>query len=204
MGSLSIPQIFGIVVLCAAAALGIYTLAMAPQSQQIAEPEIDIGGPFEMVDHLGNAVTQDSYKGKFMLVYFGFTYCPDICPTELQEISTALNALTDEELEKLQPLFVTVDPERDTVEEMAGYVTHFHPKFVGLTGSLDQVRHIADEYRVWFKKLEDDESTDGYTMEHTNIIYLMGPDGKFLEHFNFATKSDEMAQKISRRLAATP
>ncbi len=203
MPPFSPAQIFGLSVLVLALGLGIFTLASAPTNKEKqAENPVPIGGPFEMVDHTGKAVTEASYQGKFMLVYFGFTYCPDICPTELQVMASALDSLSGQELAELQPLFVTVDPERDTTEEMAGYVAHFHKNLVGLTGSMEQVSSMAEAYRVWFKKMEDPDSTAGYTMEHTNIVYLMGPDGKYVDHFTFATKSDEMATRISKHIAS--
>lgn len=203
MQSLSGPRLFGLIVLAAALGLAAYTFMTASQEQPVAQQneDIPIGGPFEMVDHTGKTVSDETYRGKFMLIYFGFTYCPDICPTELQVVSSALNGLSENELNALQPLFVTVDPERDTVDEMAGYVGHFHERLVGLTGSLEQVSSMAEAYRVWFKKTADDDSTAGYTMEHTNIVYLMGPDGKYLDHFTYATKSDQMAERIKQHLA---
>ena len=203
MPALSGSKIFGIAVLCVAVALGVYALVagqQAPVQQQTATSEVPIGGPFELVDHTGKTVTDKTYAGKYMLIYFGFTYCPDICPTELQVIANALDKLSPSELDAVQPLFVTVDPERDTVTEMAGYVEHFHDDLIGLTGSQEQVTNMADAYRVWFKRMEDEDSTAGYTMEHTNIVYLMGPDGKYADHFTFNVKADEMAERISKRL----
>ena len=204
MPSLSAPQIFGLSVLLLALGLGIFTIATAPQQSTAPQQQssVPIGGPFEMVDHNGNTVTDATYSGRFMLIYFGFTYCPDICPTELQKVSTALGALSQQERGALQPLFVTVDPERDTVAEMAGYVGHFHEDLIGLTGTADQVSKMAEAYRVWYKKMDDPDSTAGYTMEHTSILYFMGPDGDYVDHFTFATKSDEMAARISKHIAA--
>lgn len=204
MPSFSPAQIFGIFVLVLALGLGVFTLAVAPNGADTSpRPEaIQVGGPFEMIDHTGKTVTDASYRGKFMLVYFGFTFCPDICPTELQVIASALDALSEKERAALQPLFVTVDPERDTAAEIAGYVGHFHDSLVGLTGTVDQVSQMAGAYRVWFKKVEDPESTAEYTMEHTNFVYLMGPDGNHVDHFTFATKSGEMAARISKHITA--
>ncbi len=203
MQTLSGPRLFGLIVLVAALGLALFTFLTASRDGPVAQQTeaIPIGGPFEMVDHTGQNVTDETYRGKFMLIYFGFTYCPDICPTELQVVSSALNGLSEAELNALQPLFVTVDPERDTVDEMAGYVRHFHERLVGLTGSLEQVSSMAEAYRVWFKKTADEDSTAGYTMEHTNIVYLMGPDGKYLDHFTYATKSDQMAERLRKHLA---
>ena len=204
MPALSGSKIFGIAVLFVAFALGVYALVAGQQTpvpQQQSKSDVPIGGPFELVDHTGKTVTDKTYLGKHMLIYFGFTYCPDICPTELQVIANALDKLSPGELDAVQPLFVTVDPERDTVAEMAGYVEHFHDDLIGLTGTKEQVTNMADTYRVWFKKMDDDDSTAGYTMEHTNIVYLMGPDGKYVDHFTFNVKADEMAERISNRLS---
>jgi cytochrome oxidase Cu insertion factor (SCO1/SenC/PrrC family) len=161
--------------------------------------EVQIGGPFTLVDHTGRTVTDADYRGNLMLVFFGFTHCPDVCPTTLQEIASALDVLADE-AGRVQPLFVTVDPERDTPEVMAEYVDLFHPRIVGLTGTVDQVKAVAKAYRVYFNKVPQG---DTYTMDHSAITYLMGPDGGFLTHFSRGTTPEEMAETIRHHVAET-
>ncbi|MGB0682659.1 MAG: SCO family protein [Magnetovibrionaceae bacterium] len=155
-----------------------------------------IGGPFHLVDHQGQTVTSATYSGQFMLIYFGYTFCPDICPTSLTTMSEALD-LAGAAADNVQPLFITVDPERDTVEHMAEYVGYFHPRLIGLTGSSEQVRQAAKAYRVYSAKVDEDENDPGaYLMDHSSIIYLMGPDGAFVHHFNHEATPEDVAKKL--------
>lgn len=140
-----------------------------------------IGGPFELVDHTGRTVTEANFEGQYTLVYFGFTFCPDVCPTELQAMSVALDLL-GEEAEAVTPIFITVDPERDTVELMARYREHFHPRLQALTGSSTQVAAAARAYRVYYARVEDESSTE-YLMDHSAYVYLMDRNGEYLKHF---------------------
>lgn len=156
---------------------------------------VDIGGPFELVDHTGRTVTQADFAGKYMLVYFGFTYCADVCPAELQVMSSALDSLGDK-ARQVQPLFISIDPERDTPENMAAYVEHFHERLVGLTGTPEQIREAATAYKVYYKKVQGSGGAD-YLMDHTDIVYLMDPDGRYASHFNRSTSAEEMAQGIA-------
>lgn len=158
-----------------------------------------IGGPFALTDHTGKRVTEKDFRGKFMLVYFGFSYCPDVCPAELQVIAQALGKLGDK-AKKVTPVFITVDPERDTVEQMASYVANFDPRLVGLTGTQDEVRAAAKAYRVYYARQKDESSTAGYVMDHSSVVYLMGPDGGYLTHFAYGTKPDQMAAGIAKHL----
>lgn len=158
-----------------------------------------VGGPFTLTDHNGKRVTERDYRGHFMLVIFGFTFCPDICPGELQVVSAALDKLGSK-AERVAPLFITVDPERDTPEQLAQYVKSFHPRLVGLTGTPDEVAAAAKAYRVYYKKVPDPKSTAGYTMDHSAIIYLMGPDGAYRTHFTHAVTPDALAERLGKLL----
>ncbi len=161
-----------------------------------------IGGPFALTDQNGNAVTEATFRGKFMLVYFGYTYCPDVCPTTLTDIGAAVDALGAAG-DKVVPIFITVDPERDTPEHLKEYLGYFHPRFVGLTGTQEQVTAAAKAYRVYYAKAKSDgAATDAldYMMDHTSIVYLMGPDGKLKAHFPHGTSADAMAKKIRELL----
>jgi protein SCO1/2 len=158
----------------------------------------DIGGPFELVDQDGKAVTDADFHGKLMLVYFGYTYCPDACPTALGVMAAAIGKL-DVAGERVAPVFISVDPERDTPQALKDYVGNFHPRMVGLTGSAEQVAKAAKEYRAFYQKQPGATSED-YLMDHTTLIYLMGADGKFLTYFGQQATPDEVAEAIRRYL----
>lgn len=165
---------------------------------------LKFGGPFSLVDHEGKARKNTDFPGKFLLVYFGYTYCPDICPTGLQTISTALDELGGDTA-RIQPLFISVDPKRDRPEILKGYVEHFHPKIVGLTGSEAQVRAAAKAYRVHRTKvLLPDTPKEDYLVNHTSITYLMSPDGEFRTMFPHGTKPEFMAKTLRKYLAQPP
>ena len=159
-----------------------------------------IGGPFELTDHTGQLRTERDFRGQLMLVYFGFTYCPDICPTDLQAIGLALDKL-GRDANSVQPLFVTVDPERDTAEHLAEYVPLFHPRLIGLTGDPDAIRKAADAYKVYYAKVPIGKETNDYTVDHTAFIYLMGQDGNYLGFFPPGTTAERMVEIIRPRLA---
>ncbi len=157
-----------------------------------------IGGPFELTDHNGNAVSNKTFAGKYMLVNFGFTYCPDVCPTGLTEISSTLELLGSE-ADKITPIFITVDPARDTPEQLKEYISFFHPRLVGLTGSERQIKSVTKAYRVYFAKVENkapDADPEDYTVDHTALTYLMGPTGEFKQHFGQGTDAAQMAKRI--------
>lgn len=155
---------------------------------------VPIGGPFTLVDHTGKTVNDSDFRGSYMLIYFGYTYCPDVCPMELAKMTRALDMLDERSipLTHLQPVFITVDPERDTVEQMARYVSLFHPRLVGLTGSVDQVRQATDAYRVYARKSGDIDS-DAYLMDHASMVLLMGPDGEFVDFFSSRETAEDIA-----------
>ena len=158
-----------------------------------------VGGPFELVDHTGQDVTDADFRGRFLLVYFGFTYCPDVCPTALQEMTQALDLL-GEQGDEIQPLLVTIDPERDTPPVLADYVAHFHPRLIGLTGSVAQIKEVADGYKVYYAKAESDDGD--YLMDHTSILYLMDREGRYAAHFGHGLTPDDLAKAIRRQLEA--
>lgn len=189
--------VLAVAALLVVGALGFRALLPAAQSEdQAAQGEVPIGGPFSLVDQTGRRVTNEDFKGRFMLVYFGYTFCPDVCPLGLQTIAQALDALPSDQQERIVPLFVTVDPERDTVEVMRGYVGSFHPRLVGLTGSEDEIRSTLSAYRVYAQEAAEPE--DGsYLVDHSTFTYLMGPDGRYVTHFGHATTAEEMAARLA-------
>ena len=160
-----------------------------------------VGGPFTLTDHTGKRVTEQDFRGRTLIVVFGFTYCPDICPTELQLISAALDKLGPK-AKDVVPLFITVDPERDTAAQLAMYVKSFHPRLVGLTGSPNEIDAVAKAYRAYFKKVPDPKSTAGYTMDHSAFIYVMGPDGAYRAHFTPGVSVDALAARLGELLQA--
>jgi protein SCO1/2 len=159
-----------------------------------------IGGPFELTDHTGHRRTDADFRGKLLLVYFGFTFCPDICPTDLLAIGLALDRL-GQAGEAVQPLFISVDPARDTPDRLAQYVASFHPRLIGLTGSAEEIRKAAREYRVYFAKVPVSGGPE-YTIDHSSFIYLMDQDGKYLGFFPPGTSTDQLAKVVGSRLAA--
>jgi protein SCO1/2 len=159
-------------------------------------PGAAIGGPFTLTDQHGKTRSDAEFRGKLMLIYFGYTYCPDVCPTELQTMAAALDRL-GAEAEAVQPIFITVDPERDTPEQLAGYVENFHPRLLGLTGTPEQIAAAARAYRVYFAKAKQGEG-EPYLMDHSSIVYLMGSDGHYLGHFGPETSAEEMAATIAK------
>ena len=158
-----------------------------------------IGGPFELVGKGGKTVTDQDFRGRYMLVFFGFTHCPDICPAELQVMSTALDDLGSD-ADKVVPIFITLDPERDTPDAVNAYVENFGPNFVGLTGSPEAIEKAAKAYRVTYKKFQDESMGDNYSIDHSALVYLMGPDGKFVTHIPYGTPPEKMAETLRRYL----
>ncbi|MCJ8143704.1 SCO family protein [Ancylobacter sp. A5.8] len=172
-------------------------LALLPRpATQVAAPSA-VGGPFELVDQDGQTVTQETFAGQPFLVFFGFTHCPDVCPTSLFEMSQAFEALGPD-ARKITGLFVTVDPERDTPEVMKSYLGSFHPSIQGLSGTPEQIAAISKAYRVYAKKVPT--QGDDYTMDHTAIIYLMGKDGAFIAPFNLKRAPETVAEDLRRYL----
>lgn len=159
-----------------------------------------IGGPFDLVDHQGRRVTHEEFLGRPTVYFFGFTHCPDVCPTTLFEISAWLQQL-DDEAEELRIVFVTVDPERDQPEEMARYLQAFDERIVGLTGTPEEVSEMTDNWRVYARKVPlEDSDTEDYTVDHTASVYLMDSQGQFFGTIAFGEADDSALAKL-RRLA---
>lgn len=167
--------------------------------QGVSLGEAQIGGPFRLIDHNGSPRGPEDFAGRFLLVNFGYTFCPDVCPIGLQTMTAALEQLGDQAA-RVQPLFITIDPDRDTPAVLKAYVEHFAPSLIGLTGSADEVAKAAKAYRVYYKIAGDPKSDPNYLVDHSVITYLMGPDGKFLTHFTHQTPADKMAAAIRRYL----
>ncbi len=160
------------------------------------DAEGKIGGPFTLVDHKGQLVTQSDFSGRYMLVYFGYTFCPDICPAALQAMMKAYDQLSPEWQAKIAPLFITVDPERDTVEQIRGYVTAFHNALIGLTGTLEQITAAAKAYKVFFAKVRPEDDRSYYLVDHSSIIYLMDPQGRYHAHFGHGISAESLLTRL--------
>ena len=180
-------------VLCFGVILIVTGRVSAPVAQQVAA----IGGPFKLIDQNGQAVTDQDLKGRPFLVFFGFTRCPDICPTTLFEVSEIMRALGPD-ADRVRALFITVDPERDTPAALKDYLSSFDPHLSGLTGEADAVAAVAKAYRVYFKKVPLDQG--GYTMDHTAIVYLMDKEGRFVSPFNLKRTREAAVADLRRYL----
>ena len=159
-----------------------------------------VGGPFSLTDQTGRKVTDKDFRGHYTLVFFGYTYCPDVCPTELQVMSAALDSL-GAKADNIQPIFISIDPQRDTPEILKQYVANFHPHLLGLTGTPEEIASVAKAYRVYFSKVESNSGPNTYLMDHSTIIYLMDKEGKFLKHFSYSTDAAALAKAIEEAIA---
>lgn len=157
-----------------------------------------LNSQFELTDHKGVKVTEKSWPGQYLLVFFGFTHCPSICPTALQKISDALEKAGDQI--PVQPLFITTDPGRDTVEQMSTYVGQFNKKIIGLTGSQEQIDKAINGFRVYASKVQNPGDSD-YTIDHSSFLYLLAPDGGLVSIFNGSDSVDDMARVLTQKTA---
>lgn len=178
--------------------------ATSRDGQSMVDPNsaVTIGGPFTMTDGNNQTVTDKNFLGKYMLLFFGFTSCPDVCPTEMQNIANALDILGAAGA-NIAPVLVTVDPERDTPEVMGNYTKRFSDRITGLTGTKEQIAAIAKAYKVYYGRVEAkdvpaDHQSGAYAMDHSSFLYLMGPDGQFLQVF----RSDLDAEALAKSLRA--
>ena len=158
-----------------------------------------VGGPFELIDGDGRTVTQRDFRGRHMLVYFGYTFCPDVCPTTLFSASQALDGIGPALASKVRLVFVSIDPERDTPEVVKDYAAHFHPGTVGLTGTPEQVAAAARAFRIYYRKAAPEED-GGYLVDHSSILFLMDGDGRYVTHFGHEATADDMAAALKRLL----
>jgi protein SCO1/2 len=157
---------------------------------------VPIGGKFILTDQNGNKFDSDQMKGHLSLVYFGFTYCPDICPTSLGKLSNVISTLDKYQIDIL-PIFITIDPKRDTSALMKEYLTHFHPKFVGLTGSDDEIKRTAELYKVYYARSQNVEhASNNYMIDHSSFVYLMDKNGKYMKHFYISDTPEEIIEYI--------
>ncbi|HEX5280755.1 MAG TPA: SCO family protein [Micropepsaceae bacterium] len=173
-----------------------------------ATPAGDFGGPFSLTDQNGTRRTDTDFRGKYMLIFFGYTYCPDICPTMLAVEAEALDKLGSR-AGQITPIFVSVDPKRDTPNRLKSYLSAFdakprsaRPDFVGLTGSGEDIAKAANAYRVYYRAHLDGQTEDGadYSVDHTTEVYLMDPAGKFVAYYSEGISPDEMAADLKKNI----
>jgi protein SCO1 len=181
----------------ASLAVGLALMLWAMGGLKNATAPAAIGGPFQLTDQAGRTVTEKNMQGRPTLIFFGFTHCPDICPTSLFEISEVLRAM-GKDADRVNAYFVSVDPERDTAAAMKDYLSSFDPRLEGLTGNPEEVAKVISAYRVYARKvpLKDGD----YTMDHTALIYLMDRDGRFVSPFNLKRTPEQAAADLKRYL----
>lgn len=179
-------------------------------SETVTTGKAALGGPWVLVDHDGVPVTDASYRGKFTLLYFGFSYCPDICPSELVKIGKVMDELSKRNKSgvaaastkcPIQTLFISVDPNRDTIGQMRHYAQDFHPEIRYLTGTREQIALATRAYRVYFSKANENvDEEDDYLVDHSIVFYLLSPEGEFLDFFTQRTQVNDIVEKITLRM----
>lgn len=172
------------------------SLKLQESTKTLSAGKAAIGGPFTLVDGDGRTYTDKDLLGQFALLYFGFTYCPDICPDELEKMAKAIQEL-DKAGQTVQPVFISIDPERDNPKQVKAYVKEFHPKLLGLTGSMPQVQEAAKAYRVYFTKTDDSKD---YLVDHSIIMYLIDPKGKFVSFYGKTYTAEQLANAIASQI----
>jgi protein SCO1/2 len=193
----NLSRLVVIAVVAFAAAVAAVSLLPRPDRPDRKNAAALIGGPFTLTDGTGARRSDTEFRGRHMLVYFGFTNCPDLCPTALLAITQAMEKL-GAKAKALVPVFITVDPERDTPDKLKIYGENFDKRIVMLTGTPAEIAAVARAYRVYYAKRKLDDGD--YTMDHSGYMYLMGPDGKFITHFRSAISADNLAAALAKRL----
>ena len=163
----------------------------------VSTGQADVGGPFQLTDQHGKPVSDQDFRGRYMLIYFGYSFCPDVCPTTLSVMAQGLDKLGDKS-RRVVPVFITIDPERDTPKVLDDYMKAFGPNFVGLTGNAAQIKDVEKKYRVYAVKRPLEGGN--YGMDHSSVLYLMGPDGKLVSFYDEAVSPDDLAKDLKQRL----
>ncbi len=171
-------------------------ISVSPDDKQVGKKQSQY--KFNLTDHNGNQVTQDSYAGSYKLIFFGFTFCPAICPTELAKMATIMDEL-GEKSKKIIPILISVDPERDTPEVMKEYVAQFHPKIIGLTGTKDQIDATKKSYRIYSKKVENGVTTE-YMVDHSSFLYFMDQDNNLIALYSTKDSASKIIEEIKKLL----
>jgi cytochrome oxidase Cu insertion factor (SCO1/SenC/PrrC family) len=165
--------------------------------RSIVTGQADVGGPFRLTGQNGKAVSDTDFRGRYMLIYFGYSFCPDVCPTTLSVMAQALDKLGGES-RRVTPIFITIDPERDTPPVLGDYMKAFGPSFVGLTGSAAAIKDVEKKYRVYAVKKPLEKGA--YGMDHSSVLYLMGPDGRMISFYDEAISPDDLAKDLRQKI----
>ncbi|XP_053718522.1 protein SCO2 homolog, mitochondrial [Synchiropus splendidus] len=197
----------GVTLLLGGGLLGSWVYVYNEKQQKLRQQRVEqlkkvaLGhGNFSLLDHRGQRKTKKDFLGNWVLLYFGFTHCPDICPDELDKLSAVVKELDkDTSLPSVLPIFITVDPERDNVEALARYVKDFHPRLLGLTGTPEEVKEAGRDYRVYANAGPKDEDGD-YIVDHTILIYLVTPDGLFLDYYNRMKSQEQITESVRNHI----
>lgn len=185
--------------LAAIAIVGFVWLQVSTRSEQRAD-EPAFRANFELTDHQGMVQTDEDFAGRWMLVFFGFANCPDVCPTTLAEVAAVMDALGSDAAQ-VQPLFISIDPERDTPQQLAEFVPAFDANIIGLTGTADQIRRTSETFRVYFEKIEEAASPNGYTMGHSSQLFLFDPQGGYVGAWVYGTPAEEILSDLTARMS---
>ncbi len=185
------------VLMAVAVVLTVWAL-LSGVGQQKPQP-VALGSPITLADQYGRRGGGDAMAGKFLLVTFGYTFCPDVCPTILRDMSAAVDLLGDEG-EKVVPVFIAIDPERDTQERMKDYAAHFHPRLLAFTGAPEEIAATAGDFRVYYARSQVETGTDDYLMDHTALVFLMAPDGSYITNFFYGTTPENMMMVMEQHL----
>eukprot|EP00877_Chromochloris_zofingiensis_P010364 jgi/Chrzof1/5581/Cz16g08020.t1 len=172
---------------------------MMKQSQAVVG-KAAVGGPFSLIDQDGKPFTHANLLGNFNVLYFGFTHCPDICPDELEKLAAAVDLIEKQTGKKVQPIFISIDPARDTAKKVKAYVGEFHPRLIGLTGSEEAVKSMSKAYRVYFHKTGDDPND--YLVDHSIIMYLVDPEGEFVTFYGKNFSAQQLADSIGEHMSS--
>ncbi|WND04137.1 SCO family protein [Temperatibacter marinus] len=191
--------LWSIVILVTAILLGQVFSQKKDSGRQILSSGDSIGGSYTLTAHTGVTVKNTDFKGKFQFIYFGYSFCPDVCPIELQKMTAALKMMEEKNVDTsaIQPLFITVDPERDTVAELANFMPGFHPNFIGLTSDLETIQKVAPQYKIYFTKTGGTGNND-YLVNHSNYIILMNKEGSFLKLFTAIDTPQQIATTLTQ------
>ncbi|WP_164513200.1 SCO family protein [Thiosocius teredinicola] len=197
----NVKQILLIAVLAAVSiGIGLWAGMQGKPAKQETTGYPDLGGDFTLTSDKGPVSLHD-FKGKIVPIYFGFTHCPDVCITSLSGIAAGLKQLTDEQRAQVQPLFITIDPERDDAARVGEYARYFDPSFIGLTGTLEEITQVAQKHFVIFEKVKLDDSEMGYTMDHSSIVYVVGKNGIIRELVHHSEDPEEIAGALRDAVA---
>ena len=178
----------------------------SPPVTDTSPPEEEFGGSFSLIDQFGMRRTDMEFRGRYMLIFFGYTYCPDVCPTTLAVQAEALDKI-GARAGRIVPIFITVDPKRDTPDQLKSYLSAFEarppssrPNFIGLTGTDEEIAKVAEAYRVYYRAHIDGRSAIGYSVDHTGDVYLMNPEGKFVAYYSQGILPDELAADLMLKI----